>query len=74
MTAKRKVQYQFVGGSVVRINEFLDQLKFILTRDLSANLNSGLSKGERLAHCYASLPAGPHRDFVPLLLKLKQNA
>lgn len=56
------------------INEFLDRLKFILTCDLSANLNSGMSKGERFARCYASLPAGFHRDFVPSLLKLKHEA
>lgn len=56
------------------INEFLDRLKFILTCNLSANLNSGVSEGERFAHCYASLPAGHHCHFVPLLLKLKHEA
>lgn len=49
------------------INEFLDVLKFILTCDLCANLNSGMSKGGRFAQCL-------HRDFVPLLLKLKHEA
>lgn len=56
------------------INEFLDVLKFILTCDLCANLNSGMSKGGRFAQCYSRLPAGLHSDFVPLLLKLKHEA
>jgi len=57
----------------MHINEFLDRFRFILTCDLSANLNSGMSKGKRFAHCYASVPAGLHCNFVPLLLKLKHE-
>lgn len=69
-----KYHTNLCGGFVMCINEFLDRLKFILTRDLSANFNSGVSKGERFAHCYARLPAGPRCHFVPLLLKQKHGA